>query len=532
MASRGARLSSKDLELRVVSSSNVVRPGLDIVFVHGLGGDANSTWSPPGASDAFWPPWLAEDLSDVRVSTLGYPAEATRWTSQGTGMALPDRAASVADFLSAHRLGGSPIVFVAHSLGGLLVKQLLRISEELNIANVQPFHRHTKAVVFLATPHSGSDLATFAQALPIVRATETARDLRAHSPYLRDLGHWYSNNAIRLGIRTAAYFETQAFHGITVVDPTSADPRVISCLPIPVDADHFEIAKPRSRDAAVYRGVLAFLRDSHATADENPADRPDNAVFAKIGEGAWPRTALSLDTVYEGVGETLGRARRSWLKGRFQEQLHGLLTELALNAFHHGQAAKCEVAVYERTIVFSDDGAPFDVLAAKPTRRDGRVGGGLFALHDFLGHSEPRVEAVYTALRESWERSGSANEVLFVVQGSEIPVDPETGYCVISLRRPICRPQLERREISHQFDIPHGCSHYLLDLDSVEARIIRVVMSLFASLIRLLVARLPLGSLLHIRVRDKDQLQRYVEAYSDLADRIQFEKAQPQAGKE
>lgn len=38
----------------------------DVIFVHGLGGDARGTWHPHGKSNDndLWPAWLGEELSD------------------------------------------------------------------------------------------------------------------------------------------------------------------------------------------------------------------------------------------------------------------------------------------------------------------------------------------------------------------------------------------------------------------------------------------------------------------------------------
>jgi hypothetical protein len=43
---------------------------LDIIFVHGLGGDRHETWQK--TKDAFWPRWLAEQFPTCRVYTAGY----------------------------------------------------------------------------------------------------------------------------------------------------------------------------------------------------------------------------------------------------------------------------------------------------------------------------------------------------------------------------------------------------------------------------------------------------------------------------
>ncbi len=130
----------------------------NVVFVHGLDGDAVLSWQAKANKDA-WPKWLGEDLGGIGVWAISYDASSSGW--RGHSMPVFDRAANVLAKLEASRLLNWPLVFVCHSLGGLLVKEMLRVGRDSGNANWTAINTHTKGIAFLSTPHSGSDVANW-----------------------------------------------------------------------------------------------------------------------------------------------------------------------------------------------------------------------------------------------------------------------------------------------------------------------------------------------------------------------------------
>lgn len=276
----------------------------DVVFVHGLGGDARTTWTNRGGES--WIEWLAEELPDLAFWSYGYDAAPSALL--GSPMILPDRATNALATLKAARVGEKGIVFVAHSMGGLLVKEMLR-EAETSAPEYHAIASSSRLVVFLSTPHTGSDipkyLATLDRALRLpllprwlqllrflVRPTKSVRELERDHASLRQLALWYRANAPLLGVGTVSLYEVKKTYGLLVVPPSSADPGIAGSTPIPEDADHFEIAKPENKDSLVFtttRNNLQklFLPKAHPPAHTRPVTQTTTT------SSTWPPARLA-----------------------------------------------------------------------------------------------------------------------------------------------------------------------------------------------------------------------------------------------
>lgn len=162
---------------------------------------------------------------------------------------------------------------------------MLRHAQDTKVEAWRAIAAQTRAIVFLATPHAGSDYATWLHRLgTLARASASIDDLRAHDDNLRNLNLWYRENAAALGIATHCLFEGYPTTIGMIVNPTSADPGITGVVPRSVDADHVTICKPKSRQDLVYQYVLQRVQESAAkettelappAINRLPADLPD-----------------------------------------------------------------------------------------------------------------------------------------------------------------------------------------------------------------------------------------------------------------
>jgi tetratricopeptide (TPR) repeat protein len=281
MAAQGSTGGKGVSELHPISDRcNDPQRTADVVFIHGLGGDHVLTWRHGDKVDDFWPAWLTEEFSEVGVWTLSYAASPSAWfrllkklplrwapglkgfyqhadRDTGHSMHLPDRGVEVLNGLVLQGLGNRPLIFVCHSLGGLLAKQILRTAYDDGRASWKAVRDSTVAAMYLSTPHDGSRLATVINRIGKgLRINPSLYGLKANDPHLRDLGRWYVNNSSH--IENVVYFETRDTFGLRVVDEGSAQLGV-GHTPVPQDEDHLSISKPRRRDADVCKDLRRLV---------------------------------------------------------------------------------------------------------------------------------------------------------------------------------------------------------------------------------------------------------------------------------
>jgi hypothetical protein len=198
-------------------------------------------------------------------------------------MPLFDRAINIlAELSTEEELGTKPICFITHSMGGLLVKQMLCNASEDITPEFKKFGNAARGLIFIATPHTGSGLSKLNDYLGFfLRTTIAVRELKSFSADLRKLNLWYRNNAGRLGIQTYVLYEKEKTSGVLVVDESSADPGIAGVTPIPIDSNHVNIVKPASLDEPVYRLCKQFVLSVLST-DRNPSENQIMAIHPAV----------------------------------------------------------------------------------------------------------------------------------------------------------------------------------------------------------------------------------------------------------
>lgn len=290
----------------------------DVIFVHGLMGDPKATWTASAAdgSESFWPQWIAREFPGVAVWSVDYPTTVSRWV--GRSIPLFELATNIADGLLVKDIGvNRPLILVGHSMGGLVIKKILLESSNHSQARWTLLSANAKAVMFLATPHTGSDLPALENFLETLathllvagsvssfvfsfvaklfgRKSTSMDELKNNAPMLRDLNLSFRQYVERRRdanpLQVCVYYETQQTWGLQVVTESSADPGLPTADLVALVANHLEICKfPDEGDGARPFHRLKELLPSIIV----PQGAPANTVSAPSATGpASPQETL------------------------------------------------------------------------------------------------------------------------------------------------------------------------------------------------------------------------------------------------
>ncbi|GMT35357.1 hypothetical protein PFISCL1PPCAC_26654, partial [Pristionchus fissidentatus] len=242
-------------------------PVIDVVLIHGLRGSVNYTWR---QKDYFhnrtltecWPKdWLPRDLADpIRLIGIEYPSYLLQYT--GTMESLQSRSDRFAEQLDRAGVGSRPVVFICHSLGGLLAKKL--------VLDVLQLRKQTVGILFIATPHKGSPIADWGY--EIFSPSEDVRLLMQSNELNKRLDRDFA--AIHDSIPIiASMIETKESNLIGrtkgIVVPRESAVYSRGAL-YHIEEIHHDMCKPSERSSPSYGVVLNFLRDSIIEAKKRP----------------------------------------------------------------------------------------------------------------------------------------------------------------------------------------------------------------------------------------------------------------------
>ncbi|KAJ2901824.1 Protein SERAC1 [Zalerion maritima] len=308
---------------------------VDIVLVHGLNGEPERTWT-SSKTGVFWPiDLLPETLKDKPANILVYGYNADVYTSV---LSTRHNTSTSSDFILGHaqtlvntlaiyrkseRTSRNPIIWVAHSLGGILVKRALLYSNDVTADKhdyLRSIYVSTYGIIFLGTPHQGSQIANWGRMLQAMaevampkklyhsesvllktlkKDSETLQNISIHfldiyqrfriqmvrEAQMTDLKgtrpqDWWTDGRAGFWKHIVCYQISVAHKGgAFVVEPTSAGPDLPEVTYYSIEATHSGMCKFQGKDAPGYRNVSSSIRE---WVEEAP-----RTIQPKMRTGSW-----------------------------------------------------------------------------------------------------------------------------------------------------------------------------------------------------------------------------------------------------
>lgn len=250
-----------------------------VVFVHGIFGDAHTTWTAPNGF--YWPEELQKD---TRVPPLNVFVYSFRSPFSGEAYTLDMLVNDFKMTLESNQIFEkyTTVVFVAHSMGGIVVRSALarwRLADK-DILKKVPF------IYQFSTPSNGSEIASLARALRASSNPQLASLIPTGLERSTELDSLESNWASIQPRPTVVYcaYEILKTYGVQVVEPHSAK---ASCdgLANAIYANHIDIVKPDSIKSKAYILLLQALKKIPSSRTPTPTSTPTSTPTPLDGSG-------------------------------------------------------------------------------------------------------------------------------------------------------------------------------------------------------------------------------------------------------
>lgn len=233
----------------------------------------------PTEQEVYWPlDLLPNDCNNTRIFTWGYDSVVAKFfrgpTNKNNIFAY---AKDLLYLLSNKRLDckGRPLVFIAHSMGGIIVKDVIRRAAIEPDKNLNDIYLSTIAIFFLGTPHRGSQMGELGEVVRrIVSAVgfstndQSIRNLQINSSDLEIIHEGF----ISLYERPDRHFEVCTFQeaqGMTGVSYGKLDHKVVENISSiltgseriqTINANHMSMCRFADRTEDGYQKVVGELQ--------------------------------------------------------------------------------------------------------------------------------------------------------------------------------------------------------------------------------------------------------------------------------
>ncbi|CAG8277365.1 unnamed protein product [Penicillium nalgiovense] len=257
-----------------------------IIFIHGLTGDRDATWTARDATDPWPKALLPHIIPTARILTFGYDANVADWKGMVSQNRIANHATNLLAALSTYR----------ENDGTALLSSNQR--PEPHLRNIL---HYTRGIVFLGTPHHGSGLArwaeTLSQSVGLIKKTNSKiiGVLKRDSEVLariQDGFHTMVKSRSAQGlppIQITCFYEELPLPGVGLVVPQ--DSAILpGYIPIGIHGNHMDMTKfADSTDPgflAVCGEMRRWIKNENSGSKYHASQPPANSAPAQTGSAS------------------------------------------------------------------------------------------------------------------------------------------------------------------------------------------------------------------------------------------------------
>ncbi|KAJ3847439.1 Alpha/Beta hydrolase protein, partial [Lentinula lateritia] len=241
------------------------------VALHGLNGHAFRSWEYYDSKTRERFMWLRDCLPEqipaARVIAYGYNANVYSDVSMGRMRTFAETFLERLRYIR-ERNPARPLIIIAHSMGGLIIKQALIIAHNRADKRYDSIINSVSGIVFLGTPHQGGNgvdtarfVANFVRAFNIDVRVDLIKSLDPRSMVLFDLTDDFRQLVSSKGIEIASLFETKKTKIGIFSQERSATLGVIRERKTAINTNHSNLCKFRNSTDSSLISTLQALKE-------------------------------------------------------------------------------------------------------------------------------------------------------------------------------------------------------------------------------------------------------------------------------
>lgn len=345
-------------------------PTVDIIAVTGLAGHAFGSWRSRQTGQMWLRDWLPKAVPTARILTYGYDTTLIGGQSNASVLEFATRLLEAIKTVRSGSAAQRPLVFIGHSLGGLIIKQLLVAAkaggrDDRNIVN------SCYGLMLFAVPSRGLDNVVLKSLVKGQPNEALVRDLGPDSRFLGVLHESFRRDFLFQDSQIVCIHETRPTPTVEIHDGSlrRTGPKVMmversSAIHhanhereediLSIDADYFDIVKFSSSNVDPYKMVEHRIQlmvtnapeiIKRRTEKQNQSDRDTLYIFAKLSNAEGIRNHLRSRCSIDVVG-TDGLSALHLAAKRGEAQALGILLECGADIESRSKGATIQTALH------------------------------------------------------------------------------------------------------------------------------------------------------------------------------------------